>query len=218
MLRKLLYNRIAQDTYWCINHPKTLNAKPCLFTPSPLARCPVKARPNPAFKEKRELAISGAENGCPNACRGAFISLVHTSSQRHSIKPDILPTSLNEPLWAQRQRLVTQHILALLQRPALQRALAPPIQLPQLAVVTLYKTHVVQVDVIRGLRRGRVALAGGGVVCLRQTLRCLEELGARDGIEWDGLFEEFVKGGAGFWKELGNCQLASLRPIVVKTI
>lgn len=125
--------------------------------------------------------------------------LVHTASQRNRIKANILPTALNKPLRPQHQRLLAQDILAVRQRAPRQRALAPPVQLPQRAVVALHEADIMQVHVIRGLRRRRVALAGGGVVGLRQALRRLEELGARDGVERDGLLEELVEGGVGFW-------------------
>lgn len=172
-----------------------------LVNPQPLARHPVLSKSTFVNRIKttkynqllRRQSVVPAHTSSSPASR----HLVHASSQRHSIKSNILPAALNEPLRAQCQRLVTQYILAILQRPALERALAPAIQLPQLAIVALYKTDVVQVNIIGGLWRGRVALAGGRVVRLRQALRGLKELGAPDGVERDRLFEELVEGRVG---------------------
>lgn len=49
-----------------------------------------------------------------------------------------------------------------------------------------------QVDVVGGLGGGGVALAGGGVVRLRERAGRLEEAGALVRREGDGLLEELV--------------------------
>lgn len=130
---------------------------------------------------------------------------IQSRRQHNRIEPNVLPTALNKPPRAQQQRLLAEHVLVRRKLAARQRALAPPVQLPQrLAVVALDEADVVQVDVVRRLRRRRVALAGCGVVRAREVLGGLEEAGARGWVEREGLFEELVEGGVGFCKYAGR--------------
>lgn len=95
---------------------------------------------------------------------------VKALGQRDGIEPYVLAALLEEPPRAQRQRLVAEHVLVPVQLPARERALTPPVELPERAVIGLDEAHVVEVDVVRRRRRRRVALAGGGVVCARERL------------------------------------------------
>jgi hypothetical protein len=117
---------------------------------------------------------------------------IHAPSKGHGAEPKVLARPLEELERAQRERLVAEDVLVGPERPLLEGPLAPAVELPQRAVGRLDEADVVQVDVVGGLRRGRVALAGGRVVRGREGARRLEEAGAPVRREGDGLLEELV--------------------------
>lgn len=120
------------------------------------------------------------------------MALIHATSKRHSAEPQVLARPLEELERPQRERLLTEHILVRFELALLEGALPPAVELPQRAVGCLDEADVVQVDVVGGLRRRRVALAGGRVVRRRERARRFEEAGALVRREGDGLLEELV--------------------------
>lgn len=118
--------------------------------------------------------------------------LIHTARQRHGAEPQVPARPVQELERPQRERLLAEDVLPLLQLPLVERALAAAVELPERAVGGLDEADVVQVDVVGGLGGGRVALAGGGVVRLRERAGRLEEAGALVRREGDGLLEELV--------------------------
>jgi len=119
---------------------------------------------------------------------------IQTRPQRHQTEPQ-LPTPrlllpLQKTLHPKPQCLLAQNILVLAQHAPIQRAFPPPVQLPEVVVGRLDEADVVQVDVGVGRGRRRVALGGGGGVCGFESVRAVEEVGARVGGEGDGGAEE----------------------------
>lgn len=107
--------------------------------------------------------------------RCAATDLVDRPGKSNSAESQIGSLSLKELERAEAKRLGAQRVLVVFQCTPLDRALPSAVQLPQRALVILKEAHVVEVDVVLGVRCGRVARGCGFTVCGREGMCCLDQ-------------------------------------------
>lgn len=119
-----------------------------------------------------------------------FITIsIHTRRQRHETKPQV-PTQLlfsfQKPPYAQIQGFFGQCVFIVSQLPPVQRSLASTVEFPQVVLCRLDESNEVEIYIRFGGWRCRITSRSCGSMCLSDTGRGFEELGAGRGVQWEG--------------------------------